>query len=221
MKVYVASPLGFADSTRAYLDRVVNLLRGEGQEVHDPWDQPEGLRVGKAEQIVDPAARLDALREANRDVGQANENAIRSSNWMLAILDGVDIDSGTASEIGFGYSLGKIIVGLRTDFRRAGDNDAAVVNLQVQYWIEASGGRIVRSIERQSGKGSRSGEIENYREPIVGGGTECHVLSGEFRSFHESLRFGFRGREHPRRERSLDGKPGQFFRYQLYLVHRL
>ena len=40
----------------------------------------------------------------------------------------------------------KVINGLRTDFRRSGENDGVLVNLQVQYWIEASGGKIITSL---------------------------------------------------------------------------
>ena len=65
----------------------------------------------------------------------------------MAILDGVDVDSGTASEIGYAFARNKYIEGLRTDWRLTGDNEGSVVNLQVQYFIEASGGSIHRSRE--------------------------------------------------------------------------
>ena len=59
------------------------------------------------------------------------------------MLDGADVDSGTAAEIGYAFARGKPIVGYRGDVRLAGDNEAAVVNLQVEYFIRASGGTIV------------------------------------------------------------------------------
>ena len=46
-------------------------------------------------------------------------------------------------EIGYAAAIGTVVVGYRTDWRRAGDNEAAVVNLQLVYFIEASGGTIV------------------------------------------------------------------------------
>ena len=52
------------------------------------------------------------------------------------MLDGVDVDSGTAGEMGFAYGLGKPVHGLRTDFRVTGDNEAAGINLQLRYFIE-------------------------------------------------------------------------------------
>jgi nucleoside 2-deoxyribosyltransferase len=80
-------------------------------------------------------------------IAAANEAAIRRCNLVVAVLDGVDVDSGTASEIGFAYGLGKRSYGLRTDSRLAGDNPGALVNLQVQYWIEASGGKVVTTVD--------------------------------------------------------------------------
>jgi nucleoside 2-deoxyribosyltransferase len=65
---------------------------------------------------------------------------------VLALLDGADVDSGTAAEIGFAAALGIPIVGVRLDFRPSGDNEATVVNLQVAHFIEASGGCIVRAL---------------------------------------------------------------------------
>ena len=80
-------------------------------------------------------------------VGEGNREAIESSDGMLAVLDGTDVDSGTASEIGYAFALGKKILGYRGDFRLTGDNPGSTVNLQVEYFIRKSGGRIVRSVE--------------------------------------------------------------------------
>ncbi len=62
------------------------------------------------------------------------------------MLDGSDVDSGTAAEIGFAAALGKPIIGLRLDTRRTGDNDGTVVNLQVQHFIVAGGGSVWTSL---------------------------------------------------------------------------
>ena len=61
----------------------------------------------------------------------------------MAVLDGVDVDSGTAAEIGYAFARGKLIVGYRGDFRLSADNEGSVVNLQVEYFIRESGGTIV------------------------------------------------------------------------------
>ena len=80
-------------------------------------------------------------------MGKRNAEAIRSSDGMIAVLDGVDIDSGTASEIGYAYGLGKLIAGYRGDFRLSADNEGSTVNLQVEYFIRSSGGKIVTTVE--------------------------------------------------------------------------
>lgn len=65
---------------------------------------------------------------------------------MIAVLDGTQVDDGTAWEIGFFYarkSLGQKIIGIRTDFRKAGESNGALVNAMV----ECSCDEIVRSID--------------------------------------------------------------------------
>jgi nucleoside 2-deoxyribosyltransferase len=147
MKVYLASPLGFAESTRDYLEKVVEAL-ARHVEVSNPWDDH------RFDKDFDGAVSLDSRSEArallgeiNRELGRSNEQRIRESDGVVAVLDGVDVDSGTASEIGFAYGIGKRCYGLRTDFRLAGDNEGSIVNLQVQYFIEASGGSVHTSID--------------------------------------------------------------------------
>ncbi len=71
---------------------------------------------------------------------------IRSCDIVLGVLDGPELDSGTASELGFAAALGKKCFGLRTDFRDSGDFDGIPINLQVLYWIESSGGMPFRRI---------------------------------------------------------------------------
>ena len=49
------------------------------------------------------------------------------------MLDGVDVDSGTAWEIGYAYAKGKPVFGLRTDFRTLGIE--GTVNLMIERSI--------------------------------------------------------------------------------------
>ena len=80
-------------------------------------------------------------------IAKKNEDLLLQSDYILAILDGSDIDSGTAAEIGIGYAHGKKIYGYRGDFRWSGDNLGTKINLQVEYCIRESGGSIFYSIE--------------------------------------------------------------------------
>ena len=146
MRAYLASPLGFAQSTLPFMELMERVLAEQGLEVSNPWRQPLSAALSQAHTITDPVERLQELRRLNFLVGQANEIAILDADLVIAVLDGIDVDSGTASEIGFAYANGKPIFGLRTDFRLSGENEAAKVNLQVAYWIEASKGSIATSL---------------------------------------------------------------------------
>lgn len=59
---------------------------------------------------------------------------VNSSDIVVAVLDGADVDSGTAWEIGYAYARGKPVIGLRTDFRALSDG---IVNLMVEMSIVA------------------------------------------------------------------------------------
>lgn len=146
MRIYAAGPLGFTDATRPFHDDVlVPALRARGAEVLDPW--AGGGAIGAALAIADGRERIAALQSANREVAEANEAMIRACDGVLAVLDGTDVDSGTAAEIGFAAALGRPVVGWRSDVRAAGDNEGAIVNLQVQHFVEVTGGRIERSLD--------------------------------------------------------------------------
>jgi len=147
--IYVASPNGFTEPGRRYNAEVVASLRAAGYDVLDPWDLAPSIVEAFVAALARPPGpeRAEALARANAAVGRENEQAIRRASGLLAVLDGTDVDSGTAAEIGFAFALGRPIVGLRTDVRTAGDNEAAVVNLQVEYFVRASGGVIATALE--------------------------------------------------------------------------
>jgi nucleoside 2-deoxyribosyltransferase len=145
--IYLASPLGFAESTRAFMDHLVGRLR-EHVVVHNPWDETAATEPLPEILTIDSfAERSRRLAEINLELGRLNAEAIASSDGLFAILDGVDVDSGTAAEIGYAFARGKYVCGLRTDFRLAGDNHGATVNLQVEYFIHESGGEIVTTAD--------------------------------------------------------------------------
>ncbi|MBN1257520.1 MAG: nucleoside 2-deoxyribosyltransferase [Planctomycetes bacterium] len=53
---------------------------------------------------------------------------VRASAAVVAILDGDDVDSGVALEIGLAYALKIPVIGVRTDYR---DNQEKGVNLMI------------------------------------------------------------------------------------------
>jgi nucleoside 2-deoxyribosyltransferase len=146
-KVYLASPLGFAESTRAFMAELVTRLSPVVQ-VSNPWDDTRFAEdIKRAPTIIDPVERRALLSRINHGLGSKNAESIEQADGMVAVLDGIDVDSGTAAEIGYAYGLGKRIYGFRTDFRLTGENEVSVVNLQVRYFIDASGGTLVTSVD--------------------------------------------------------------------------
>ena len=144
MKLYVASPLGFSEAGRAFSrQRLLPRLRRAGHTVLDPWALPEGAAIERARRRPYGRARRDLLVVANAAAARANQETIDRADALVAVLDGPDVDSGTAAEIGYAFARGKPIVGYRGDGRLACDNEGAMVNLQVEYFIRASGGAIV------------------------------------------------------------------------------
>jgi nucleoside 2-deoxyribosyltransferase len=151
MKIYLASPLGFAPSTKAFLQELKTELSKCGHTIIDPWDEGDKLfkEYTSKTRCMSPEEKIEALKVLNHRIGETNHHAIESVDTVVAVLDGPDVDSGTASEIGFAFALGKLIVGYRGDIRLTGENAVTVVNLQVQYWIEESDGgrgRLVRTV---------------------------------------------------------------------------
>lgn len=114
--------------------------------VRNPWDETSFahafMEIGKIDSVSE---RVQKLADINRQIGHLNREAIDHCDALFAVLDGVDVDSGTAAEIGYAFARGKYICGLRTDFRLAGDNSGSIVNLQVEYFITQSGGLIVKT----------------------------------------------------------------------------
>ncbi len=62
------------------------------------------------------------------------EKHLKETDVLIALLDGPLVDDGTSWEIGYFYSIrkdGQPILGIRTDFRSAGDVPGAQVNLMI------------------------------------------------------------------------------------------
>lgn len=147
LRIYIASPLGFSETGRmVHESLLVPLIRRAGYQVLDPWRLTPAVKLERARRVRDDRRRRETWRRLNAEIAETNRRAIERADAVVAVLDGSDVDSGTAAEIGFAFARGKRIVGYRSDFRRTGDNEGATVNLQVEYFIRASGGTIVGRI---------------------------------------------------------------------------
>jgi nucleoside 2-deoxyribosyltransferase len=143
-RIYLAGPLGFSEAGRHFHDSVlVPYVRGLGYEVIDPWTLTEPTLIEAARAMPPGPERRAAWERLSRTIAANNCAAIDRAHGVVAVLDGPDVDSGTAAEIGYAFARGKLIVGYRGDDRLSADNEASIVNLQVEYFIRESGGTIV------------------------------------------------------------------------------
>jgi len=130
LRVYLASPLGFSPEQKPYREKIKAHLQQLGYEIFDPWEQPFAKAIHEASQIENHDERMRAYGRLAQDIGAANEKGIRESDIVLGILGGVEVDSGTASEVGFAAGIGLRCFGLRTDWRESGEFGLPL-NLQV------------------------------------------------------------------------------------------
>lgn len=143
-RIYLASPLGFSEAGRHFYAAVLlPFVRGLGLEVLDPWTLTDARRIDAVQALPYGPAKREAWRRLNMQMGATNRAAIDRAHAVVAVLDGVDVDSGTAAEIGYAFARGKLILGYRGDFRLSADNEGSTVNLQVEYFVRRSGGTIV------------------------------------------------------------------------------
>lgn len=142
-QVYLAGPLGFSESGKLfYYQKLVPLVVEMGFSVLDPWALTSKKILNQVITLPYGPKKKDKWHSINKVIGRNNADAIKKCNLIVACLDGTDVDSGTAAEIGYGAALGKPIIGYRSDFRLAGDNDGAIINLQMEYFIKLNGGTI-------------------------------------------------------------------------------
>ena len=147
VKIYVASPLGFSEVGREFIyNRIIPIIQGLDYEVLDPWKLTSEELIQQVLNLPYGEEKRQRWKELNQIIGKNNKNAIQKATGVFAVLDGVDADSGTASEIGYAAALGKPILGYRGDFRLSADNEGSIVNLQVEYFIKLNGGKVITEI---------------------------------------------------------------------------
>src|SRR5258708_15068621 len=152
MKIYTAGPLGFSEAGRAFHESIIlPALQACGHEALDPWKLTSQAKIDAVKALPYGSERRDAWRKLNEEMGGNNRAAIDRCDAVFVVLDGTDVDSGSAAEVGYAFAKGKPILGYRGDFRLSADNDGAVVNLQVEYFIRARGGEILTDIKNLAG----------------------------------------------------------------------
>jgi nucleoside 2-deoxyribosyltransferase len=62
-----------------------------------------------------------------------NMRALDQCQIVVAILDGPQVDDGTAWEVGYHYARGGKVLGIRTDFRNAGEAPESWANAMIEF----------------------------------------------------------------------------------------
>ena len=138
-RCYIAGPLGFTEPGRRYHHEVYLPALGVLVEPVDPWALTTPTEVAQA--------RADGREyDFALEIGRRNAEAIRSCRLLVAHLDGQEVDSGTAAEVGYAAALGLTCFGWRSDLRQTGE-PGVQVNLQLESFIVDSGGAILGSLQ--------------------------------------------------------------------------
>lgn len=146
--LYIASSLGFSEAGNLFMhEKLFPLIKSLGYGIIDPWTLTPRKDIERVLKMPYSIERKNAWAKLNIVIGRNNVKGIDKSCGLIAVLDGTDVDSGTAAEIGYAAAQNKPVLAYRGDFRLSADNEGAIVNLQVAYFIHMTGGKIVTSLE--------------------------------------------------------------------------
>ncbi len=106
MKVFIAGPL-FSQTEREFNLKVDKFSRNHGFETFLPPRE-----VGEIWKKIRTQGR-----RAYRKIYEEDLSGLEGVDFVVAILDGPDVDSGTAFEVGYACAKGKPVIGLKTDMR--------------------------------------------------------------------------------------------------------
>lgn len=121
--VYVAGPL-FDEGERWWIETIEGRIAAHGLSTFLPHrDNPDKT----------PDNTLEIFRN--------DRDAIDRCDLVVANLNGITTDDGTAWEIGYAVGIRRPVIGLFTDWRRRFADE--VVNLMIEHSVEG----IVRSLE--------------------------------------------------------------------------
>lgn len=107
MNIYFAGPM-FAQADLLYNDHLVKKIRAISENINVYLPQENGS-------INDKTAYADS-----KMIALADTEKVLESDLLVAVLDGLVIDPGVASEIGVAYAKGIPMIGLYTDTRQQG-----------------------------------------------------------------------------------------------------
>ena len=131
MKVFLAAPL-FSEAEREFNSQTAKRLRKNGFEV---WLAQESSFIQQG------------VHKEKKTIYEVDILALKTSDVLVAVLDGVDVDAGVAFEIGYAKALGKPIIGLKTDYRTFSKMEEVNLMLEVSLIKKCTGiGEVIDSI---------------------------------------------------------------------------
>lgn len=101
MKVFLAAPI-FSTAEREFNSKLAEELRKRGYEVFLAQELP----------LLSSESEEDKKKIFSMDI-----KGLEGSDVVVAVLDGIDVDSGVAFELGYAFARGKPIIGVKTDHR--------------------------------------------------------------------------------------------------------
>lgn len=123
MKAYLANGL-FGMGDRLMNDEIARRLRDTFPEM-ELYVPQENIALN------DKNGYADSMQ-----IAQGDDSYLLSSDFLIAVLDGVEIDSGVACEIGKFSMLGRPIFGLFTDIRQHGRSNEKKLDALVSDGLE-------------------------------------------------------------------------------------
>ena len=117
--IYQAGPL-FSEAERDWYNKLTLQLEKAGHIVVCSGDLFPGDVIGKAG------------KNGPGLIFQTRCNAIDQCNCVVALLDGVQVDDGTAWEIGYAYAKGLPVCALRTDVRKSDETAYNRINSMIE-----------------------------------------------------------------------------------------
>ena len=122
--IYQAGPL-FCEAELAFHRRLAERLREAGHTV--TWAGEE-LSEAQIEAAGPDAPHL---------IFTTGREGVNHCTAVVALLDGQQVDDGTAWEIGYAYAKGIPVYGLRTDARHVGETQYNHVNSMIEGGLTA------------------------------------------------------------------------------------
>lgn len=136
-QIYIAGPL-FSEHERKFLEEIAEkLARNVGLDLQKDIFLPHR-----------DAGEIGIHGERREEIFSGDLKFLDNATVVVALLDGPDIDSGTAVELGYAFGHNKEIFGILTDWRRWSRTKQKVENINNMIWgVCGKGKRIYRRID--------------------------------------------------------------------------